>query len=187
MTNKFPFRSSLAFAGALALAVPLAACSSSEDDAASQEVGNETLASALADGSDIDMVSDALKDTGLAQVFDGTAAYTVLAPTDEAFAVLEPQEGEDTDEESRRAIVAAVLREHVLPGALSPTDIENAITAQGGPVTIRTMGEGTIKFAMDGETLTITDEEGESASMVGDPILASNGVVIPIDTVLKQP
>lgn len=187
MKNKSPLRSSLILAGALAFAMPLAACSGSDDDAASPEVGNETLASALADGTGIDMMSDALKDTGLAQVFDGTAAYTVLAPNDEAFAVLEPKDGEDTDEESRRAIVAAVLREHVLPGALSPTDIENAIAAQGGPVKIRTMGEGTVSFSMDGDALTITDEEGETATMVGDPILASNGVVIPIDTVLKQP
>jgi uncharacterized surface protein with fasciclin (FAS1) repeats len=170
---------------AIGLGSALTACSNDGGDAGEPSVGNETLASALADGDSVREMSDALKDTGLAQVFDGSAAYTVLAPSNEALSALEDQNDLSTDE--GRAVLAAVLREHVLPGALTPDDIENAIAVQKGTVSIRTMGEGAMRFAMDGSTLTVTDESGKTAQVNGDAILASNGVVIPIDGVLKQP
>lgn len=170
----------------LALAAAVPACSQDPQADSSQEaVGNETLAAAMADNDNVASMSKAMQETGLAQVFDGSAAYTVLAPSNDALTALEEEQGM-TDEE-HRALLAAVLREHVLPGALTPADIENAIEVQDGAVSIQTMGDGIMRFAMDGDRLTVTDEDGDSATVSGEPILASNGVVIPIDNVLKQP
>ena len=169
----------------LALAVPTGACSDSQPDGEAATVGNETLAAALADGDDTGAMSEALQETGLAQIFDGSAAYTVLAPSDASIDAIEGL-GE-MPEEDRNAILAAVLREHVLPGALTPEDIENAIEVQNGQVSIQTMGDGMMRFAMQGERLTVTDDNGRTATVNGEPVLASNGVVIPIDAVLKQP
>lgn len=178
-------RTILKCAATLAMAAPVAACSGGGDNGAQQEIGNETLAAALAGGNETDAMSDAMQETGLAQVFDGTAAYTVLAPSDDALEQL--AEANDLNSEEGRALLAAILREHVLPGALTPDDIENAITLQDGDVSIQTMGDSRMRFAMEGGTLKVTDENGQSATVSGDPILASNGVVIPIDAVLKTP
>ncbi|QNE06035.1 fasciclin domain-containing protein [Croceicoccus marinus] len=170
----------------LALAGSMAACSDEpQAETPQDEVGNETLAAAMAGSDDVSSMSKALQETGLAQVFDGSAAYTVLAPSNDALAALEEEQA--LNDEEHRALLAAVLREHVLPGALTPEDIENAIEVQNGAVSIQTMGDGTMRFAMDGEQLTVTDQNGRSANISGDAILASNGVVIPIDGVLKTP
>lgn len=169
----------------LALAVPAGACSDSGPDEAEASVGNETLAAALADGDDTGAMSEALQETGLAQIFDGSAAYTVLAPSDASIDAIAGLG--DMPEVDRNAVLAAILREHVLPGALTPEDIENAIEVQDGQVSIQTMGDGMMRFAMQGDRLTVTDDNGRTATVSGAPVLASNGVVIPIDVVLKQP
>ena len=170
----------------LALAGTSQACSQERQPQASQEaVGNETLAAAMAGSEDVSAMSKAMQETGLAQVFDGSAVYTVLAPSNDALTALDEQQALTGEE--RRALLAAVLREHVLPGALTPDDIENAIEVQDGAVSMQTMGGRIMRFAMEGERLTVTDQNGRTATIAGAPILASNGVVIPIDSVLKQP
>ena len=173
---------------AIALAgLPLAACSSDEDTPQVTESGvsGETLAAALAGAGNLDAVSAALRDTGLAQVFDGTASYTILAPDDASLLALEDS-AELTDSD-RRALLAAILREHVMPGALTPEDIANAIDLTGGAVEIATMGDSPLSFSIEGDAIRVSDANGGSALIAGDAIRASNGVAIPIDAVLKQP
>ena len=177
-------RGSLMLSASLALAIPLAACSDSEEAATGETVSNDTLASELANTGTLSTVSAALNETGLAQVFDGTASYTLLAPTDTAFEALA---GMGLDKPENRALLAEVLRDHVLPGAFSEADIADAIESTGGPVEMTTMGGKTVTFAMEGETLTVTSEGGASAAVGTQPVLASNGAAMPIDTVLHQP
>ena len=73
---------------AAAIALALAACSGGDEageQAAQTEVSDETLATLVAGDANLATASQALEETGLAQVFEGVAAYTFLAPTDEAF------------------------------------------------------------------------------------------------------
>ncbi|MBB3988976.1 fasciclin domain-containing protein [Croceicoccus naphthovorans] len=182
--NRIKNRRALLVAASVAFALPLAACSGTEEAATGETVSNDTLASELADAGSLDKASAALKDSGLAQVFDGTASYTLLAPTDEAFDKIA---SEGLDKPENKALLAEVLRDHVLPGALSESDIAKAIESNGGKVEMTTMGDTTVTFAMDGDTLTVSGPDGASARVVGEPVLASNGAAMPIDTVLRAP
>ena len=73
-------------ASALAGSLLLAACSggSGADDETAPGPSAETLAVMVAQADDLSAVSATLKDAGLAQVFDGTGSYTLLAPQDGA-------------------------------------------------------------------------------------------------------
>ena len=71
-----------------AAALALQACSGGADDADRAEVSSGTLASLVADADELSIVSETLGDAGLAQVFDGAAAYTLFAPQDAAFEAL---------------------------------------------------------------------------------------------------
>ena len=71
-----------------AAALALQACSGGADDADRAEVSSGTLASLVADADELSIVSETLGDAGLAQVFDGAAAYTLFAPQDAAFKAL---------------------------------------------------------------------------------------------------
>ena len=102
-----------------------------------------------------------------------------------AFAAL-GETGEALTEPDQRAAMAAILRDHIVPGYLTPADIEAAIEAQGGTVQAETMGEQTVRFTRDGDGVRVTSEDGSTAMIAGEALRASNGVAIPLDGVLKS-
>jgi uncharacterized surface protein with fasciclin (FAS1) repeats len=181
------FRSAAAALALVAL-VPLGACSKVDDNDAGQDTGkvDRTLASAIAGAPELSHVASALSDAGLAGVFDGPGSYTVLAPDDDAFAKLGEREDELTSDEEKPVLVA-VLRDHILPGHLTVDAIRKAIENKGGPVEMRTLGEGTVKFSLAGDAIAVAGDDGMHAKIDGTPLAASNGVVIPIDGLLKAP
>lgn len=178
----------LLLAAGLAMALPVAGCSDGVPEATQQaaggEISNDTLASELADAGSLSVVSNGLKDTGLAQVFDGSASYTILAPNDAAFKAIADQ---NLGAPENKAMLAEVLRDHILPGALSEADIAKAIQTSGKPVEMTTMGDTTVKFSIDGDKLTVTGPDGKAAHLAGEPVLATNGAALPIDAVLRAP
>jgi uncharacterized surface protein with fasciclin (FAS1) repeats len=165
----------------------LPACGDGADESdASAEVSDETLASVVEDADGLSVVSDALGDAGLAQVFDGAASYTLFAPQDEAFDAL-GQAGEELRTPEQRAAMVAILRDHIVPGYLTPEDIANAIElADDGNVEMRTMGGHTLTFTSANNAVIVNAEDGASAKFAGEALRASNGVAVPLDGVLKK-
>ena len=173
-------------AAAGVLMLPACSSDSAEESEGTAEVSDETLASVVENADGLSVVSDVLGDAGLAQVFDGAASYTLLAPQDGAFDAL-GETGEQLRSPEQRAAMVAILRDHIVPGYLTPDDISNAIdAADDGSVEMRTMGDHTLTFTEEGETITVTGEDGASAQFAGDALRASNGVAIPLDGVLKK-
>jgi uncharacterized surface protein with fasciclin (FAS1) repeats len=132
---------------------------------------------------DVSTLRNALTETELAGILDGPGSYTVLAPNDAAFEKL-GEASADLSEEEQKPILLAIVRDHLLPGHLTPETIRSAIEAQGGSVSMTTLGEGNVTFAMDGENLTVSLGDGAQARIIGEPVASNNGVVIPLDTVL---
>ena len=170
-----------AMTGAILGALLLAACSDDAGEEAASEPSADTLAAMVSGADDLSVVSATLEDAGLAQVFDGVAAYTLLAPHDAAFTSL-GEAGETLRSSEQRPAMVAVLRDHIVPGYLTPADIANAIEADDdGKVAMRTMGGHTLTFASDEGTVTATGEDGATVRFAGEALLASNGVAIPVD------
>lgn len=178
-------RPALASLTALAL-LALPACSTEEgDETLAAEPGEETLAEAISDAEGLNTVASALGDTGLAEVFEGTGSYTLFAPNDAAFEAL-GEVGAALREPGQRAALAAVLRDHIVPGYLTPDDIETALQSQRGSVVVETMGDQALTFSRADGGIRVTGENGASAMLAGDAVRASNGVAIPLDGVLKD-
>lgn len=171
----------------LAAAALLAGCSNDKDPAtadASSGAATQSLAAALGSAAGFSVLAKGLQDTGLATVFDGNASYTLIAPGDDAFGKL-GEAGKSLQQPEERAALAAILRGHVVPGYMTPEDIDKAIAAAGGKaVKMPTMGSGALTFSRSGEDLVITADDGTAAKVTGRPTLAGNGVAIPVDTVL---
>jgi uncharacterized surface protein with fasciclin (FAS1) repeats len=189
MTIALSLRRSLAIAAAAAL-LPLGACSKEPDKAQSEksatpEPSGDTLAEAMSKQDDLSTLSGALRDTGLSQVFDNAGSYTIFAPTNGAFDKL-GEVGKGLRQTDQRAVLAAVLRDHIVPGYLTPDDIGTAIDAQGGRVKVQTMGNHKLTFTRDGDAYRVAGEDGSTATIAGDAVTASNGVAIPLDGVLKK-
>ena len=177
-----------ALAVAAAALVALGGCSNGTGNTAqavATEPSDHTLAEAISSDGDLSTLAGALRDSGLSQIFDGAGSYTILAPTNEAFAKL-GDAGKALTQQGDGAAMAAMLRGHIVPGYLTPTDIGSAIDAHGGQAKIESMGNGELKFTREGDAIKVTAGDGSSAMISGAAVEASNGVAIPLDSVLKN-
>ena len=180
---------SFAAAAALAAAASLGACSQGDDSGATAtatgnaDAGHRTLAATIGSAPGLTTVSTALSEAGLADVFDGPGSYTLLAPDDDAFAKVDNKALTDP---ANRAELVAVLRGHILPGHLTPDAIKKAIADKKGPVQMRTLADSMVTFSADGDVLTATGADGAKAKINGAALVASNGVVLPLDGLVKS-
>jgi uncharacterized surface protein with fasciclin (FAS1) repeats len=144
------------------------------------------LNEALAGASGFSTMARAIKDTGLDGVFDGKAHYTLLAPTDAAFAAL-GKKGTALQQPEQRAALAALVRAHIVPGDLLTEDIGKALDrASGKPVKLHAMDKSTLTLTRDGDRISVTGPDGAKAMITGQTTKATNGAVIGLDGVLKK-
>ena len=175
---------------ALVLAAPLTltACKDeptpdTTESVATRDDGTLTLAAALGADEDLGKTQEAIEQSQLVGVLDGPASYTLLAPTNEAFA----EYGVEADalfDDASRPVLAAIVRNHVLPGHLTPEGIGAAIDRKRGPVSMTTLGNATVTFSRDGGNIRVAVEGGQPASFAQGAAAVNNGVLIPIDRLL---
>jgi len=178
----------LNWALALLAVLTLAACGGDGDKSGSgaPEPSSRTLAATLKGDNTFGTLEQTLTSAGLTDVLEGTGPYTVFAPADAAFTAA----GSDADftTEAMRAPAAALLRAHIVPGAVTRADIGAAIDASGtGTIQMRTMADTLLSFTRDGTTIVVTAPDGASAHLTGTEDLATNGVIQPIDALLITP
>ena len=166
----------------------LAACSGDNDKtvdeaAATAEPSSRSLAATLEAESGFGTLDRAATNAGLGDVLDGVGPYTLFAPADAAFSA--GGAPADITEESRRAESAALLRAHIVPGALTRRDIAAALDRDAdGSVQMRTMANTLLTFSRDGETILVASESGARGRLTGEERVASNGVMQPVDALL---
>ena len=170
----------------------LAACGGGDEDtraggeAAEQtQPSSRTLAATLQGEDGFGTLRETATNAGLTGVLEGVGPYTVFAPADAAFTA--GGAATDLTDESLRAQSAALLRAHIVPGALTREDIAAAIQRDGGEVQMRTMANTMLTFSRDGEAIVVTAENGARGRLTGEERLASNGVLQPVDALLVRP
>ncbi|MBI2260100.1 MAG: fasciclin domain-containing protein [Caulobacterales bacterium] len=171
----------------------LAACGGGDEDgktggdAAEQtQPSSRTLAATLQGEDGFGTLRETATNAGLTSVLEGVGPYTVFAPADAAFTA--GGTATDLTDESLRAQSAALLRAHIVPGALTREDIVAAIERDGGgDVQMRTMANTLLTFSRDGEAIVVSAENGARGRLTGEERLASNGVFQPVDALLVRP
>ena len=168
----------------------LSACSDSGTDTGTEagtiDDGTQSLGAALGSAAELDEFRTLMTEGDLGSLLDGPASYTLLAPNDAAFEKLGDAVTALTAED-QRPLLLALLRNHVLPGHLTPEAINEAISRQGGPVTMTTLGEGAVTFSSEGGTLSATLDDGTAVPFAGEAVATNNGVIIPLGSVLVPP
>jgi uncharacterized surface protein with fasciclin (FAS1) repeats len=114
----------------------------------------------------------ALTAAGLVETLKSEGPFTVFAPTDDAFAKLPEGTVESLLKPENRDQLTAILTYHVVPGAVS--------AAQVGAMSEATTVNGqTVAISVEGSRVSI-----DEASVTAADIMASNGVIHVIDTVI---
>jgi uncharacterized surface protein with fasciclin (FAS1) repeats len=152
---------------------------STQTPAAAKAAGSKTIAAGLTGSSQF---MAAAKAAGLDQTLAGPGPYTVLAPSDQAFAAA-PAGSFDAKPENRAQITGA-LTNLILPGTVLAADIDKAIEVGKGKAVLATMGGGTITATKEGGRTVLTDAGGKKAAISQADQQFTNGVVHQIDGLL---
>ena len=135
----------------------------------------QTIAEIAANNDNLTILTAALKSAGLDTMLMEDTKYTVFAPTDDAFAPVLEKLGVTKDELlANKDLLKTVLPYHVVPMEVKAADIPYGTD-------IETANGKTISISEDN---VITDASGNTANITGTDIMASNGVIHTIDTVL---
>ncbi|WP_145194955.1 fasciclin domain-containing protein [Planctomycetes bacterium Poly30] len=170
--------SSLAFgAAALASSTPAIGdgpcCGAKTAKAAlASNVAEKTIVETAVENGNFKTLASLLGAAELAGALSGEGPFTVLAPTDAAFAKLPKETVEMVTKPENKALLQEILKYHVVSGKAAAKDVvkaKNVTTLNGQRVDI-VVEEGTVMIG--GAKVTTTD------------IMCSNGIIHVIDTVM---
>lgn len=127
----------------------------------------------------------AVKAAGLVDTLMGAGPFTVLAPTNEAFAALPKGTVATLLKPENKATLTGILTYHVIAGKFTMADIAAKVDEMGGKFTVATVNGANVTFMRSGSKhLTVTDAKGDVARITIADVLQSNGVIHVINKVL---
>ena len=117
----------------------------------------------------------ALNAAGLVETLKGDGPFTVFAPTDDAFAKLPAGTVENLLKPENKHELVAILTYHVVPGKVMAADVVKLDEA-------KTVNGKMVDIEVESETVMVNNAKVTKAD-----IIASNGVIHVIDTVVLPP
>ena len=121
---------------------------------------------------------------GLVETLQGAGPFTVLAPTNEAFAKLPAGTVENLLKPENKDMLVKILTCHVVAANAMAADITGMVMADGGAHVVKTVGGCDLTLmAKDGKVM-IKDGMGNVANVTIADVKQSNGVIHVIDAVL---
>ena len=185
-------------------ALALAACSGSEtadtaatetevvqDDAmasdtmvATEATGDKTIVALAQSNPQASTLVTAVTAAGLAETLSGAGPFTVFAPSNDAFAKVDKATLDGLLKPESKDKLAALLKYHVVAGNVKSGDLAKLIADGNGTATVKTLGGGSLKASMDGDKIVLTDAKGGKSTVTAPDMMASNGTVHLVDTVV---
>jgi len=145
-----------------------------------------TIMQAIEASADHQRLAAALTKSGLAEALSGPGPFTLLAPTDRAFATIRPKSegarvGGDPD------ILKRTLRGHIFPAKVSSADIAAGIDAGTGETRVMGLNGVPVAFSSEEGATHAYDTRGRRARVGPVDAIATNGLIHVIDEVLLLP
>lgn len=119
----------------------------------------------------------AMRVSGLTEQASEKGPYTVFAPTNEAFDKLPAGTMDELMKPAAKAKLVKLLAYHVVKGKYTADQLQDGQK-------LKTVTGGTLTVGKQGDTLTITDGAGNTATVDPGDAEATNGLVYSIDSVL---
>ena len=185
-------------------ALALTACSGSEeapaptadievvqDDAmatdtmvATEATGDKTIVALAQSNPQASTLVTAVTAAGLAETLSGAGPFTVFAPSNDAFAKVDKATLDGLLKPESKDKLAALLKYHVVAGNVKSGDLAKLITDGKGTATVKTLNGGSLKAMMDGDKIVLTDAKGGKSTVTAADMVASNGTIHVVDTVV---
>ena len=146
------------------LALALAGCATPS--------GPVNLADTIASNPALSTLNTLVAQAGLTETLKSGGPFTVFAPTNDAFKAVPSAAMADLAKHPEK--LKDVLTYHVIPGKTMAADVKNS--------NAKTVNGATVALSKAGDFVTI-----ESGAVVTPDLVATNGVIHTVDTVLMPP
>ncbi|MES2783192.1 MAG: fasciclin domain-containing protein [Pseudomonadota bacterium] len=184
-------------------ALALTACSGSEeapaptetevvqDDAmasdtmvATEATGDKTIVALAQSNPQVSTLVTAVTAAGLGETLSGAGPFTVFAPSNDAFAKVDKATLDGLLKPESKEALAKLLTYHVVAGDVKSGDLTKLITDGNGTATVKTVNGASLKASMDGDKIVLTDAKGGKSTVTAPDMVASNGTIHLVDTVV---
>jgi uncharacterized surface protein with fasciclin (FAS1) repeats len=146
-------------------------CAASKTASAATCSAGKDLVAVAAGAENFKTLVAAVKAAGLVETLQGTGPFTVFAPTDEAFAKLPAGTVENLLKPENKDKLIAILKYHVIPGKVLAADVKS--------MEVKTVEGQNVKLVVSSAGVTV-----DNAKVVKTDVMAENGVIHVIDTVI---
>ena len=129
-------------------------------------------------------LTTAIKAADLVETLNSDGPFTVFAPTNDAFAKLPEGTVENLLEPESNAKLSSILTYHVISGKFDAKALTTAINNNNGKFEVNTLQGGKLVASLTNGNVILTDEKGNTSTVVMTDIDASNGIIHAIDKVV---
>ena len=147
-------------------------------------VVSNTIVDVAASNENFTTLVAAVKAADLVSTLSSDGPFTVFAPTNDAFAKLPEGTVAGLLEPESKDTLTGILTYHVVSGKFDAAEVIDAVTKNGGKFTVNTVQGGAIIISLENGNVMLTDEKGNTSTVVMADVGASNGVIHAIDSVV---
>ncbi|MEL7147999.1 MAG: fasciclin domain-containing protein [Bacteroidota bacterium] len=133
---------------------------------------------------DFSTLVTALKAADLVGALKGDGPFTVFAPTNAAFGKIDSKALGDLLKPENKSKLSSVLTYHVVSGKLDAADVVKALEKGNGKVNLTTLSGDQLKVIKNDKGIWLMDENGNYSKISKTDVMASNGVIHIIDSVV---
>ena len=147
-------------------------------------VAQGTIVDVAVGNEDFSTLVTALKAADLVGALQGDGPFTVFAPTNEAFAKIDPNTLNSLLEVKSQKALANILTYHVISGKINAADVVSALDKGNGTVELKALNGQVLTVAQKDGKIWLKDLNGNYSEIVATDVMGSNGVIHVINTVV---
>lgn len=151
---------------------------------ATEAAGDKNIVALAQSNPQASTLVSAVTAAGLGETLSGSGPFTVFAPSNDAFAKVDKATLDGLMKPESKDKLAGLLKYHVVSGNVKSADLAKLIADGNGTATVKTLNGGSLKASMDGDKIVLTDAKGGKSTVTAADMLASNGTIHVVDTVV---
>ena len=151
---------------------------------APQLKAQKTIVDIAVGNKDFSTLVTALKAADLVSALQGDGPFTVFAPANSAFAKIDSKALNSLLEPANKETLAGILTYHVISGKLTANDVVGALKKGNGKAEVKTLNGATLKVIQKKGKIWLVDAIGNYSEIVSTDIMAKNGLIHVINSVV---
>jgi uncharacterized surface protein with fasciclin (FAS1) repeats len=147
-------------------------------------IAQGTVVDVAVGNEDFSTLVTALKAADLVGALQGDGPFTVFAPTNDAFAKVDPSALSSLLEAENQKALANVLTYHVISGKITAADVVSALEKGNGVVELKALNGQVLTVVQKDGKIWLKDTNGNYSEIVATDVMSSNGVIHVINSVV---